>query len=167
MADCLPDIIGVVWVFLYLLSDDCSATKSPSAIRISRLTSCLKNLYVLHAKGSFVLFASLCHLSLIFISPRMLSVTQGFCFPRILKDLTGACCSSISLKNVSKAKSLSSTLSIISTMGQDTNDISFSYGVPWGTLQYIFFFKLSRDNFNLSRDNWSFYRVIISQFIAR
>ena len=126
MADCLPDIIGVVWVFLFLLGDDCSATNSLSAIRTSRLTSCLKNLYVLHAKGPFVFFAFLCHLSLVFISPRMLSVTQGFGFPRILKDLTGACCSSISLNNVSKAKSLSSTLSIISTMGQGTNDISFS-----------------------------------------
>ena len=118
MADCLPDTIGVAWVFCIY-----SRTKSLSAIPISRLTSCLKNLYVPHAKGSFVFFASLCHLSLVFISLWMLSVTQEFGFPRILKDFTGACYWSISLNNVSKAKSLSLTLTNISSMDRGTNPL--------------------------------------------
>ena len=109
---CDLDLFGIQWrivfqilMVLFGFFFICSATiKSLPAIRISRLTSCLKNLHVFHAKGSLVFFASLCHLSLVFISPRMLSVTQRFGFPRILKDLTGACCSSISLNNVSKAR---------------------------------------------------------------
>ena len=80
---CDLDLFGIQWrivfqilMVLFGFFFICSATiKSLPAIRISRLTSCLKNLHVFHAKGSLVFFASLCHLSLVFISPRMLSVT--------------------------------------------------------------------------------------------
>ena len=73
MANCFPDIIGVVWIPLNQLGNK---------FLFSNLTSCctsfINYLKAVQDSGSFVFFAFFRQSSLVFINPQMLSVTHGF-----------------------------------------------------------------------------------------